>query len=229
MLSTPASPSRSVWLVVAILAALVVLLSLAVLGVLVLVLKVPALPLRSAPLPTPTATPTATPTITLSLPAGFTAYADAGGLYTLGYPDTWTKLDSTSGGSSTPTIIGAGAGFGLVLFADASTGATFGIEYVQLSYPGGPAAFDDVMFQSFASNGTVANQQVNTTVSIGGESWTQESGDVTSAGTTQHIVTAAVSHGDYTIGILYYAPAGSFDAVNSASFQTMLSSFTFLK
>jgi hypothetical protein len=215
-------------LVIGAIVAVVVLLAVTLLGVLDLRGALPfSLHGPQAGLATPIATPTASPTATPAAPAGFTAYKDAGGLYILAYPSGWSKFDGASTGAPTPTV--AGGGFGVAIFADGATGASFGVEYVQLSYPGGAQAFDDDIFKSFAQDGTVTNRTGPTTVSIAGESWTQESADVTASAGSQHLVVEAVSHNDYTVGIFYGAPKAIYAAVDSESFQMMISNFRFLK
>ncbi len=225
----PPAPGRrapSPWLVALIIAVVVVLLACAVLAALLLVRAVPPT-LHVAP--PPTTVPMATPTAGPVLPAGFTAYKDAGGLFTLGYPTGWSKFDGTTGGSvATPAI--TGSGFGLVLFSDSTTQAAFGIEYIQVTYPGGPTAFDDGVFKSFAQDGTLTHKQGPTTTTFGGQLWTQESADVTAtSGAAEHMVVDAASHGDYTVGIFYSAPTASFTALSGGTFEPMLSTFAFLK
>jgi hypothetical protein len=222
----PARRSRRPWLVGGIVAAVVVLLTCAILGVLI---EVAGARLGSATAtPTLPTTPTVAPTPTVAAPAGFTGYKDPSGLYTLAYPTGWTKVDGSSGaGIATP--VAGGSGFGLVLFGDSTTGSALGVEYLQLSYPNGMAAFDDSGLKGFAGTGKLTNRKGPTQVTIAGETWTQESADTTQGGETEHLVVDGVNHGAYTVAIFYAASSASFASVDSASFQTMVSTFTFLK
>jgi hypothetical protein len=154
-------------------------------------------------------------------PSGFHTYHASDGSFMLWVPDPWSDHYQPVGNVN------------FTLFADPSAKANFEIEAI--AGLDDPQNLDD---QFIAGLGPVVAGKGGT-ASAGGKSapdevpatgilWTRETADmvVTSVGqtTTWHVVTLAAQHGAQTLLIAYFAPGGSFAALNSADFQPMLDS-----
>lgn len=163
-----------------------------------------------------------------SLPSGYTLYTDQNGLYTIGYPGGWAKQSSGSEGISA------------VLFTNAARSDIF--EIAEL--PSAGVTTSDLsmvlgqFFTGFAGSlpgggGTVGNTSSPQNVTIAGQTWTQESGDVnyTDSGggnATAHTEVSAISHKGHIFILADVTQDGSkFASEKSAYFTPMIDSFTF--
>lgn len=225
---SPAPPPPSKKAPVALIAVLVALAVVVVAGVLfaALVLARPGGFAGAAAtvtaVPTATAIPTATPSPTASIanvPAGFTLYQDATGLYQVAYPSSWSK--QTSSGDT-----------GSALFTSP------GIGLVEIAY-GHDTVSDqtdlDQFFSSLAgsSHGQLSNRTDNGTIQLAGESWKQQAADLTlsagGANVVEHVVVQLTRHNGLAVFIAYLAVSDHFDSAKTQYFQPMLDSFAFLK
>lgn len=168
--------------------------------------------------PQPPAQPTSTPaaTATSSLPVGFIQFTDAGNVYKVNYPSNWTKT-ATSGDLN------------LTIFAGtpAFIPGVFEVEYFKTKVD--PKTVQDTFFTSLEKTGKVTNKQEPTTVSLAGEKWQSQAADVGTGSATQHVVSLAANHGQYTLLIAYLATTAAFDSADTQAFQPMLKSFQFVQ
>lgn len=161
-------------------------------------------------------------------PSGFTTYTDTAGHYTVGYPSNWTKQAQTESTVSE------------VLFEAPGQADVFAVAEL----PGSGLSTSDLapvlsgFFTGFAGSlpgggGTVANQSSPQSVTIGGDTWTEESGDInyTSAGgnsATAHSEVAAVVHNNFVFLIADATQDGSkFNAAKQQYFTPMINTFGF--
>lgn len=160
----------------------------------------------------------ATATATASMPVGFASFTDPGGYYRLNAPTAWkaTSTSTYSGWLSSSPIA----------------------EVAIASASGSPTSSDiqnaiGQTLKSFSTgaggSGSYTTTQGPTTVSLAGESWTQEAADVGVKGVTLHSVVMGATHNGRFYIILYVAPKDTFDTTDTQSFQPMLNSFTFLQ
>ena len=205
-----------------IVAVVILLLAVSVVAVLASAGSLPQLGgLRATPAThQPTATSTATPTMLI--------YTNVGH-YSIAHP---ASLLIVSQQESAPT--------GLVIFSNGAA-ASMDIEYINTGGSQNLVAQDDLFLKTFAAPNTALQQKsAPVPVTIGAQSWTQEEVDVTLAVNGQasflaHVVVASTTRGPYTYTIAYLAPAtnafgpdATFAHANSAIFQPMLQTFTFL-
>lgn len=168
-----------------------------------------------------TSTNTPAPTATPTIPANFKVYTDASKVYELVVPQSWTNssLGSTNKvGIQTWTSLGSSG--------NALGNTVFQVEYTKQQSD--LQSLDDEILK--ALSGTVSSKKGPTSVTIGGQSWMQESGDSASDGLIHngHIVVQATNHGGYMLVITYAADSSNFSIINSQDFQPMVNSFTFL-
>ncbi|HEY7832924.1 MAG TPA: hypothetical protein VIG30_05085 [Ktedonobacterales bacterium] len=170
---------------------------------------------------TPTAVPSATPTAgPPAPPTGFARYPASS--FSIIYPSGWVQVVQPGG---------------LVAFTSPGTGANL---QVQISNQGDPQSLDDVYISGL---GTFLLHDVNGTSAVSGKTapapftaagvvWTREEADVavTSGGTTTawHVAALAVTHGQQTYLISFYAPTTAFAAQDGAFFEPMVNSFLFV-
>ena len=159
-------------------------------------------------------TPTAAATTTPGIPAGFRLYTDNSAHVQFVMPHDWIAHGSISASS------------GLAL-----TSPDLNKAFEVLKAPG--TADNGALATAFldgvaGSSGTVANRVGPTQVSLAGETWAQESADVTRNGETVHVVALVASHSGATYLLGYLAPPSVFADANTRYFQPMVQSFTFL-
>ena len=166
-----------------------------------------------------------------NIPSGFTTYTDTGGLFTMGYPSGWSKQDAGGSGVS---------GLSAVLFTN--PGATDIFEVAELPSVGITTGDLSILLSSFFSGfasslpgggGSVGNTSSPSNVTIAGQTWSQESGDINYSDTsgnaaTAHSEVAAISHNGH-IFILADATqsASAFNSAKSQYFSPMINSFAF--
>ncbi|HKV84881.1 MAG TPA: hypothetical protein VJN88_10010, partial [Ktedonobacterales bacterium] len=163
-----------------------------------------------------------------SLPSGYTLYTDTAGLYTIGYPSSWAKQDTGASGVSE------------VLFSNSDQSDVFAVGELPVS---GVSTSEISLvlgefFTGFAGSlpngsGTVSNQSSPHNVTIAGQTWTQEAGDINytdAAGNnaTAHSEVEAVARN----GHVYFLAdatldAGAYSAAKSQYFSPMITSFAF--
>ena len=172
--------------------------------------------------PTVAATPTPTGVAgPPAAPSGFHTYTANDGSYMLSVPNTWDTYSQPVG-----KVI-------LTLFADPNTKSNFEIETI--AGLDDPQNLDDQFINglgpamaSKTGTSSVSGKSTPDQAPAAGILWTRESADVvvTSSGQTTawHLVALAAQHGAQTLLIAYFAPGGSFAAVNSVDFQPMLDS-----
>ncbi|HKV84883.1 MAG TPA: hypothetical protein VJN88_10020 [Ktedonobacterales bacterium] len=183
--------------------------------------------------PTPTATtqptPTATATTTTTLPGDFTAYTDANHLYSIGYPSSWSKTETSA--SSVSETLFANSDHSDIYEVAETPGA--GLTTSQLSSVLGG------FFTGFAGSlpggkGNVTNETSPQDVTIAGQTWTQEAADVhytdtSGASATAHAeVAAIVNSGHIFIIADVTQDATAFETEKSLYFTPMTDTFTFL-
>ena len=161
-------------------------------------------------------------------PSGYTQYTDTAGHYAVSYPSNWTKRAQTQSDVSE------------VLFEGSSQADVFAVAEI----PGSGLTTNDLapvlsgFFTGFAGSlpgggGTVANQSSPQNVTIGGDTWTQESGDINYTNTsgssaTAHSEVAAVVHNNLVFLIAYATQdASKFNAAKQQYFTPMINSFAF--
>jgi hypothetical protein len=164
--------------------------------------------------PTATLAPTATPPSTLNL------FTDADHVFQMGYPKGWL-VNLKNGSSTTPR---------LALFANPPAQANFNVGTLPTTDTPAQGIVEQTLAVLAQKTG-IAHRSGPTTVMVGGETWTQEAGDVTviqsGKPTAMHAIALATIHGSHTIYILELAPVDSF-ATSQQDFDQMLQSFEFL-
>ena len=208
----PPKKSRTGLIVGGIIAGVLVLaLIIAVFAALAFVL--PARSGSNGPVPvTPTAAPV---TPTSSIPSGFLQYTDSAGTFSLYVPSDWTQNTPSN---TTGKIVDFTAPDHTGRMRVAVISGTIGSE---------GQAFDDGLLQAVVSGGKLSNKQGPTTVTQAGETWTQESADVTDSSGTLHVVADVTTHGSNTFAVLYLGVSDSFSTLDSQDFQPMFTSFQF--
>ena len=181
---------------------------------------------KSAARATATTGPTATAT-TPALPSGYTLYNDPNGHYSIGYPSDWTQQNSNTSGVNATLFLNSGQTDVFEVADLPSSGATTS----QLS------TVLDQFFTGFASSlpggGTVANTSSPQDVTIAGQTWTQESGDINYTDTagnpaTSHSEVSAISRNGRIYIIADATQDGSaFDTEKSQYFAPMINTFNF--
>ncbi|MGH2486974.1 MAG: hypothetical protein ACRDHE_13270, partial [Ktedonobacterales bacterium] len=163
-----------------------------------------------------------------TLPAGYTVYTDTGGLYTIGYPGGWTKTDSGESGISA------------VVFTNTDQSDVF--EVAEL--PSAGVSTTDLstvlgdFFTGFATSlpnggGTVTNQTSPRNVTVAGQTWTQEGGDVNytdnsgNSATAHGEVTAISRNGHVILLADVTQDASKFSGEKTQYFSPMINSFAF--
>lgn len=171
--------------------------------------------------PTATLTPTATPATVSYTPAG---------LYQISYPTGWGKTEQNN-----PPITYQAS------FINPHGGATVSLTAQQTGELLDAATNDTNYLNGLAApTGTKAtNVSAPEALTLAGQTWTQEAGDValaTPAGQQYaHAVVISVNHDGYLYTIVRLVPvtdpseaAAAFTAADQASFQPILASFSFL-
>ena len=213
----PPPRKRSPLGLISIVLLIVLLLAIGAAAVLYANGRLPFLNVSPTPTAAATATPEPTPTAIISLTNTFT---DADHIFSIGYPSGWLlNTVNVPGGASrlavisNPTIV---ASFSASSFAGTDQSAQQVIDQA-LTLAGGTSG--------------ISNRSAATTTIIGGESWAQESGDVTltinGTPTVMHAAAYAVIHGNHTIYMFTLAPAATYAQV-APNFEAMLHSFAFL-
>lgn len=170
--------------------------------------------------PTPVATatvtpaPTATPTIVLK------TFTDSGQVFTVGYPSGWlVNIENNQA-----------AQVRLVLFTNSKTSANVNVgTYASTSVTAQQVV--ETVLAGLSQKTGIANRSAPTSVVIAGQTWTQESGDVTVPQngklTAMHAVALATIHGGNTVYFLELAPVDTFPSLEP-TFQQIENSFEFL-
>lgn len=183
------------------------------------------LPFTANSVATPTRTPER-PTATASV----NVYQSSG-LYQIAYPLDWTATEQ----NNPPQTYS-------VALIDPHSGATVNVTAQQTSAYVDPAVNDTNYLNGLAAptNTKAKNISDPQAVTLAGQTWTAESGDVSllqSDGSTQyaHAVAMSVDHGQRLYTIVRLVPvttpsaaASTFASVDLATFQTILASFRFL-
>lgn len=215
--STPPARKRSPLGLISIILLIVLLLAIGAAAVLYANGRLPFL----NPSPTPTAaatvTPEPTPTAIISLTNTFT---DADHIFSVGYPSGWLlQTANVPGGASR-----------LVVISNPTIAASFSASSFTGTDQTAQQVVDQALTLAGGSSG-ISNRSPVSTAIIGGESWAQESGDVTlpinNAPTVMHATAYAVIHGNHTIYMFTLAPADTYVQV-APIFEAMLHSFAFL-
>ena len=162
-----------------------------------------------------TATPTPRPTPTLA--AGFSRFTDPSGNYQINQPTSWTQSmasgDSLWVNPAKVADIVIGQGTGNATNADITLAETNGFKQFSTGAGG---------------DGSYTNFQGPTSVSMAGETWTQESADIPFHGITMHAVMTAAVHNQRLYIIGCFAPKNTFASLDAQTFQPMVRSFYFL-
>lgn len=169
---------------------------------------------------TPTASATVTPAPTATPASVLKTYIDPGNVYRIGHPNGW--LETVNNDPSTQQR--------LIIWSNPSTGANFNVgAYASTNVSAQQVAA--TALAALAQKTGIANHSQPTTAFYAGQSWAQESGDVTvlvnNKPTAMHAIALAAIHGQSTVYILQLAPVASFTATEP-TFQQMMQSFEFL-
>ena len=214
----PSAPPRKRSRLAPLSIALLILLLLAI-GAAGVLLANGRLPLFSAT-PTATAAPTATLVPTATPPANLKSFTDGDRVFQMGYPTGWLVNAKNDPGTAPR----------LAIFANPPAQASFNVG--TLSTTDVPAqGIVEQELTVLAQKSGVANRSGPTTQFFAGQTWTQESGDVTvlqnGKPTAMHAIALATIRGGHTVYILELAPVDTFQTVEP-DFQRMLQSFEFL-
>ncbi len=157
-----------------------------------------------------TATPEAT--ATAAIPADYTLFTDSTNGYSIAYPNSWQKQASSSD----------------VVFLDTSVPADMVIGAVPDNLPQSDiASTESEFFKSVSDGGKISNLKGPTTITLAGESWTQETADITTSGQVIHSVVLATNHGAHAYIVGYLSAKSTFTSLDTQYFQPMLNSFSF--
>lgn len=163
------------------------------------------------------ASPTATRTPAPAVPSpatGFTTFTSSDGVYGLNYPSDW----STALVNKPPVVNGE-------IFESPDSALLFMALPLNTSVASDQyGAFASSFAGGFGGTGTKISSSTTTT-SFAGKTWTEVDGATTVKGTTCDLKIYGTALGSNTIFIVTVAPSAS----SSTAFQSMFSSFTFLK
>jgi hypothetical protein len=177
---------------------------------------------QSAAQPTATTAPTAIPSgVTLTMP----------GLYQIIYPRGWLTQQRNTAPQTYYALLTASTG-----------NVSVNIEAQQTAVALDPAVVDQQFLSALAQPGaTPTATSAPASVTVGGQAWTQLSADLAlrpASGQTPsyaHVVALSTQRGSYLYTIVYLAASPTaaaagpaFTTANTAYFQPMLASFTFL-
>jgi hypothetical protein len=212
--SPPPARKRGPFARIASVLLIVLLLALVAAGVLLANGRLPFFNAVSTPTATVTLAPTATPASVLK------TYIDPGNVYRIGHPNGW--LETVNNDPSTQQR--------LIIWSNPTTGANFNVgAYASTNVSAQQVAA--TVLAALAQKTGIANHSQPSTAFYAGQSWAQESGDVTvlvnNKSTAMHAIALATIHGQSTIYILQLAPVTSFTATEP-TFQQMMQSFEFL-
>lgn len=171
-----------------------------------------------------------TPTPSIKVPDGFLEFSDPGGLFACGVPADWMQVSSSS---STLT---------LAEFGDPAQQTTLSIQYTQASALDETAADTQALhaLTSSYSGAKLSGTSPTTSLTFGGESWTEEDATLAYSGAngavTFHVAVLTAIHQamtgnvstPYAVTMIEVAPAASFATINANDFQAVQSSFVFL-
>lgn len=162
---------------------------------------------------TATSAPTATPTSNLIV------YTDSGNVFSVGHPNGWLQTIQNDSANQQR----------LVIFSNPTTGANFNVGVYATTTVAARQVAESVL-AVLAQKSGIANHGASTTVFAAGQTWAQESGDVTVEQngklTAMHAVALATIHGGNTVYVLELAPVDTFPAIDP-EFQQILLSFEF--
>lgn len=217
MSQVPPPPKKSrVGLIVALIIAGVLVLALIIAAIVGLLLVRPAT--RSSSGAVAPATPTAAPVTPMpSIPDGFQPYTGTDSSFSLNVPSDWTQNTSSSGNSN------------VIDFTAPDNTGRLRVAVISGTVGDQGSSFEDVLFGVVMSNGKVSNKQGPSSVTQAGETWTQESADVSNDTGTLHVVAEVATHAGNTYTVLYLAAPDSFTTLQSQDFQPMFTSLQFLK
>ncbi len=163
------------------------------------------------------ATATPTPRATPTLASGFSRFTDPAGNYQINQPKSWTQ--SMASGDS--VWVNPAKVADIVIGQVAGNATNADITVAEAS-----------SFKQFSTgaggDGSYNNFQGPTSVSMAGETWTQESADIPFHGITMHGVLIASVHHQRLYIIGRFAPKNSFASLDAQTFQPMVRSFYFL-
>ncbi len=171
-----------------------------------------------------TANATSTATATATVPAGFKSYTDPGGNFRLVVPADWSTQTPQTSQSLHQTVFASPDNTALL------TVASYDATFDQSSFGASEKAIFTGMSTGGGGPGTYSHLQGPTTVSLGGENWSQVSADVLlQHGITLHTVVLLANHAGHAYFIAYAAKPANFNNLNAKDFQTMTHSFAFSK
>lgn len=157
-------------------------------------------------------TPTPEATATEAIPADYTLFTDSTDGYSIAYPNSWQK--SATGSD--------------VIFLDTSVPADMVVGAVPDNLSQSDiASTESQFFKSAAGGGKVSNVKGPTTVTLAGESWTQESADISTSGQTIHAVVLVANHSTRAYIVGYLAAKSNFSSLDTQYFQPMLNTISF--
>ncbi len=171
-----------------------------------------------APPPRLTSPTASAATVTPTVPVGFKVFQDQSETYQVIAPVDWSQTTN----------------YDFVGFADPSNSATFAVgTYGAPINDSTIVESENSIFKSASTggggSGAYYNVQGPTKIKLAGETWTQESADVSVARGVMHVVVLITVHDSSTYILMYAAIQPSFSKFNSQDFQPMERSFTFLR
>ncbi len=215
----PAEPGRNVGLIIALAVVVLIIVVLALLG---LTKSGPFA--TAAVVPTATATivpsPTAVPTVVPPTPvAGFKAFLSPDGAFYISYPQDWAVSQQ----------LVAATGTTVQLFSSADRANNLAVVPTGTLIP--PAQYP-LLLQTAVQSFNGMNPQFNptpTTFTSGGVTWSKFTGTFDLQSVSQSAAALATTHNNTTFALVYFAPTATFSSVDTSDFQTMVTSFTFLR
>jgi hypothetical protein len=174
-----------------------------------------------APMPTRTPSPTPTPTIPPTT-SGESQFVSADGSYGFDYPGAWTAVNAPASQGTTANI-----------FTNQATGEVVVVVEYSPAMPSTSLAtyvstLASTLAQTFGATNESASPQTGTAM-IGAITWTTISGAMTLNGTPYKVLGYALNHDASTYSVITLASAATLSRDNTADFQPLLTSFTFLK
>ena len=157
---------------------------------------------------------------TPTIPANFTVYTDAHGLYRLNIPADWSTTTNTKDN--------------VITFDSSSNDASFAVTTADFTMTADHIrANEDAFFKAAdtagGGSGTYANLQGPSSVTIAATTWTREAADLTVKLGTLHVVVLIANHSSNAFVLAYGAFTKVYTSTDTSDFQPMLNSFQFLK
>ena len=175
-----------------------------------------AISATATPSPTATTAPLPTATPTPVAPAGFTFFTATDGSYRIAYPLGWIPVSQTLNGATGEIFVSPDQKNAFIVYPSTT--------------PIPPSAYSTYLQQVTAllQATDVKLSGTTTTVTLGANTWTKETGTLTVQKTPYMGAVLGTNHGAGTFLAIYAAPVTSFTSAESQYFTTMATSVTFV-